>query len=270
MAREYGVACEDAVVLPGSSNVMVHLRPAPVVARVMTGTAALHDDPEQWLARELAVGVFLAGRTDRVVAPTDLLPPGPHERDGLWMTLWSFVAHDPHAAPPGPAELGRALRELHEALAGFGGELAPLSGICDWLARLLGELRPSTVLTGADIDWLRRRLEELRPTVFESALPTQALHGDASASNLLRTGRGLVWNDFEDVCIGPVAWDVAGLMARDGEELLAAYGDPGVEDMAPFLQAHALYGVIWHASQARRRPAALRDAAAYLARLRAG
>ena len=119
------------------------------------------------------------------------------------------------------------------------GDLAPLSGIRDWLAGLIDELRPSPELTRQDIDWLRCRLEALTPTVFESALPAQALHGDASLSNLLRTPRGLVWNDLEDVCTGPVAWDVAGLVtsarhrgqdAKFVADFLAAYGDPGVDD----------------------------------------
>ena len=92
VAREHGVACDDAVRIAAGSNVLVHLKPAPVVARVMTGTAVLHDDAEQWLAREVAVGAFLAERTDLVVPPTDILPPGPYEQDGLWMTLWRFVA----------------------------------------------------------------------------------------------------------------------------------------------------------------------------------
>ncbi len=76
VARGHGVACDEAVPIAAGSNVLVHLKPAPAVARVMTGTAVLHDDPEQWLAREVAVGAFLAGRTDVVVPPTDLLPPG--------------------------------------------------------------------------------------------------------------------------------------------------------------------------------------------------
>ena len=45
--------------LAAGSNVLVHLKPAPVIARVMTGTAPLHGDIESWLARELAVGAFL-------------------------------------------------------------------------------------------------------------------------------------------------------------------------------------------------------------------
>lgn len=143
VAREHGVTCDETVRIAAGSNALVHLRPSPVVARVMTATAVLHDDPEQWLTREVAVGTFLAERTDLVVPPSDLLPAGPHVRDGLWMTMWQFVPHDADAPPPEPRELGRSLRALHEALAGFTGELAPLSGIRDWLADLLAQLRPS-------------------------------------------------------------------------------------------------------------------------------
>jgi hypothetical protein len=63
VAREHGVACDEAVRIAAGSNVLVHLKPAPVVARVMTATAVLHDDAEQWLAREVAVGAFLAAVT---------------------------------------------------------------------------------------------------------------------------------------------------------------------------------------------------------------
>src|SRR5215213_8513350 len=274
VAREHGVVCDEAVRIAAGSNVVVHLKPAPVVARVMTGTAVLHDDPEHWLAREVAVAAFLAGRTDLVVPPSDILPPGPHERDGLWMTRWKFLPHDEQAPPPEPRELGRSLRALHAALADFPGDLAPLSQIRDWLGRLFGELRPSPALTQRDIDWLRFELDALTPAVFESSLPAQALHGDASMSNLLRTEGGLVWNDLEDVCGGPVAWDVAGLVAsararghsaKFVEELLAAYGERGVEGLETFLEAHALYEVVWHAFEARRRPQAIKRAATSLA-----
>ena len=212
VAREHGVACEEAVRIAAGSNVLVHLKPAPVVARVMTGTAVLHDDVEQWLARELAVGAFVAERSDLVVPPSDIGPPGPHERDGLWMTLWKFVPHDAQAPPPEPRELGRSLRRLHAALADFPGDLAALSETRDWLERLLAELRPSPSLTRQDIEWLRSKLDALTPAVFESSLPAQALHGDASMSNLLNTESGLVWSDLEDVCAGPVAWDISGLV----------------------------------------------------------
>ena len=279
VAREHGVACGEAVRIAAGSNVVVHLKPAPVVARVMTGTAVLHDDPEQWLARELAVAAFLAERTDLAVAPSDILPPGPHEHDGLWMTLWKFLPHDAQAPPPEPQELGRSLRALHAALADFRGDLAPLSEIRDWLEGLLGELRPSPPLTQRDIDSLRFDLDALTPAVFESPLSAQALHGDASIGNVLRTDSGPVWNDLEDVCAGPVAWDVAGLVAsararghsaKFTDELLVAYGDPGVDGLETFLEAHALYDIVWQAFEARRRPRAMKRAAASLALWRDG
>jgi Ser/Thr protein kinase RdoA (MazF antagonist) len=193
------------------------------------------------------------------------------------MTLWKFVPHDAQAPPPEPRELGRSLRGLHAALADFPGDLAPLSEVRDWLERLLAELRPSPPLTQRDIDWLRFELDALTPAVFESSLSAQALHGDASMSNLLRTDSGLVWNDLEDVCAGPVAWDISGLVASARargqsakfiEELLAAYGEPGVEGLETFFEAHALYEVVWQAFEARRRPRAMKRAAASLAQWR--
>jgi hypothetical protein len=255
VALANSVACEDTVVVAAGSNVLVHLKPAPVMARVMTGTAELHCDVERWLTREVAVGAFL-GERGLAVGPTDVLPPGPHQHDGLWMTFWEFVEHD--ASRPRPEELGRSLRELHAALADFPGELGPLSGIRDWLDGLAAELDPSPALTAQNIDLLRSRLQELTPTVFESSLPKQAIHGDASMSNLLRTGVGLLWNDLEDVCVGPVHWDVAGLVIDAGagnEAFLRAYGGLELQELEDFITAHRLYVSVWQAFKAQRQRA---------------
>jgi hypothetical protein len=242
VALDLGLDSPDARVLSAGSNVLVHLHPAPVVARVMTGTAVLHDDPEEWLTREVAVGRFL-GERGLAVPPTDLLPPGPHVRDGLWLTLWRFVGHE-RSDGMAAAALGARLGELHRALADYTGELAPLSSVRDWLAMLIDKL--------GDAGPLRSELDALSPGVFE---PTgQPLHGDMSVSNLLRTEDGLLWNDLEDVCTGPVEWDLAGLVtsvrargANDEyvEALIDAYGGPGLDDLHEFLAAHELYVTVW-------------------------
>jgi hypothetical protein len=247
--------------LPGGSNVLVHLKPTPVVARVMTATAVLHDEPEIWLEREVAVGAFLAER-GLAVSPTRLMPPGPHQSDGLWMTIWDFVPHDDQDRLPGASELGHSLRRLHAALAEFAGELEPLLGIQAWLHRLLDELEPAPGLSAVDVESLRRRLDELTPRVFDSSEPAQALHGDAGIGNLLRTEKGLLWSDLEDVCTGPVAWDVAGLVesARTHgqsevfiEELVDAYGGPRLAELSDHITAHELYATIWRLHDAQRR-----------------
>src|SRR5262249_13121505 len=105
VAEDYDLPCGDAVVLAGGSNVLVHLRPTPAVARVMTATSVLHDDLQLWLTREVAVGEFLADR-GLVVPPTRLMPPGPHQRDGLWLPVWDYVPHDREGTPPAAGELG--------------------------------------------------------------------------------------------------------------------------------------------------------------------
>jgi hypothetical protein len=253
--RAHDLPCDDAVALSGGSNVLVHLKPTPVVARVMTTTVVLHDDPERWLVREVAVGTFL-GERGLAVAPTRLLPPGPHRVDGLWMTLWDYVPHDTSRGLPSASELGDSLRRLHGALAKFTGELEPILGIQQWLERLLDRLERT------DVESLRARLHELTPLVFDSPRHAQALHGDAAISNLLRTDTGLLWNDLEDVCTGPVEWDLAGLVtsarARGAdpafiEQLLDAYGGPRLDDLSDFVAAHELYTIIWQAYDVQER-----------------
>lgn len=260
VAEANSVDCRDAGVIDAGSNVLVHLKPAPVIARVMTGTAVLHDDVETWLVREVAVGAFL-GERGLAVSPSDVLAPGPHQYEGLWMTFWEFVEQDASGPLPRADELGVSLYELHAALAVFPGELGPLSDIRDWLDRLVVELRLSPAFTTQDRALLRSRLQELTPTVFESSLPAQAVHGDASVSNLFRVSDGLLWNDLEDVCVGPIQWDVAGLIsearARGRSEafvadFLYAYGGLELEELNDFIAAHDLYASVWQAFDAQR------------------
>lgn len=265
VAAEHGVACEDAEVLSAGSNVLVHLRPSPVVARVMTGTVVLHDDPERWLRREVGVTEFLAP-TGLAVGPSPLIAAGPFERDGLWMTFVELVEGGGHHEQLGSGDdaerFGGALRELHEALAPYDGDLAGFADLGRDIERLCRALRPSAELSAERIDSLGERLAALRETLFAASLPSQALHGDASVGNLLRTPGGLLWNDFEDTFRCPVQWDVSGYLislrwrgADDAfvDRALEAYGGLDREALAPFTAGHEVYDEIWGAYDAQRR-----------------
>lgn len=256
--------CEEAVVAYSGSNVLVDLRPSPVVARVMSGTVVLHDDPEVWLGREVSVLRFLAP-SGLAVAPSSSIAPGPYRSDGLWMTFWARVEHRGGAGLDDAEGLGRALRDLHEALAGFSGELGGLADLQRDIERLRRQLRPTAALGTGRIDSLGERLLALGETVFGASLPTQALHGDASLSNLLSTSEGLVWNDFEDTFRGPVHWDLAGyVMSLEFagadpafvQRALDAYGGVDRRELAPFRAAHELYDEIWQLYDAQRRSSA--------------
>lgn len=94
------------------SNALVHLAPAPIVARVATVTAGLRPGPA-WLRREVQVAGYLATAGAAVVPPSSELPPGPHEHDGLHLTFWRFT---PAEGDVDASAAGVALREIHRAL----------------------------------------------------------------------------------------------------------------------------------------------------------
>jgi hypothetical protein len=246
---------DEAVVIHSASNVLVHLRPAPVVARVMTGTVVLHSDPARWLAREISVLEFLAP-SGLAVAPSALIAPGPHHHDGLWMTFAEWVPDvQPVTDLDDAHRLGRALRDLHDELRPFEGDLGNLADLADDIRRLHAELRPADAGEAEAIISLRARLDALREVVFESTLPTQALHGDISLRNLLHTPLRLIWNDFEDTFCAPVHWDLAsclgslraqGASSRFVREMLDGYGWEDEQELAPFIAAQDVYDEIWH------------------------
>src|SRR5262249_35973360 len=90
------------------TNVLVQLEPAPVVARVRLTLAPLRG--RAWAEAGIDAAPFLARADEAIAPPADDVDPGPHERDGLLVTFWRFVDHDPSRADPRLA--GRSLREL--------------------------------------------------------------------------------------------------------------------------------------------------------------
>jgi hypothetical protein len=269
VATAHGVACEQAAIIHRGSNVLVHLRPAPVVARVMSGTVVLHADPQTWLEREISVLEFLAP-SGVAVAPSPLITAGPHQHDGLWMTFSERIADLAQAClPVDAARLGRSLRTLHDELASFHGELGQMNDLRDDTARLHRLLRPAEDLDIDAISSLRTRLDLAWDRVAESNLPVQALHGDVSLRNLLRTPDRLVWNDFEDTFRGPLHWDVAsyvmslraqGATSAFVRRVLDNYGWDGEDELAPFVAAHDARDEIWRHYDRQRRRAQLGDA----------
>jgi aminoglycoside phosphotransferase len=262
VAARCGLASDEAVVIYSGSNVLVHLRPAPVVARVMTGTVVLHEDPARWLTREISVLQFLAP-SGLAVAPTPLIAPGPHHHDGLWMTFCEWIPDvEPVTHLDDASRLGQALRELHDQLRGFDDDLGDLRAVREDIERLHGQLRAADAQEADLVCAFRVRLEALGEAVFESTLPSQALHGDVSLSNLLRTPQRLVWNDFEDTFRGPVHWDLAsyaeslrlrGASSTFVREMLDAYGFGDEQELAPFIAVQEVYIEIWQMYDRQRR-----------------
>ena len=250
VAASLGVRGTDPVILADGANVIVHLSPAPVVAKVAASTTAVRPEPAAWLQRELDVTRFLAGRGAPVVVASPEVPATVHHGDGQVMSFWRYV--DSSRALPGEATIGSMLRDLHAALRDYPGQapvLAPLGDIPAFLAR------PHTILTAAQAAALAAAYARL--TAELTPHPAQPLHGDAGAGNLMATGDGWVWHDFEDTCSGPVAWDLAASTASQrlaGSRILAAYGVPAPAQLAVCQQLRRLHLTVWYALYTERLP----------------
>lgn len=256
VAGAHGLRCNAPEVVADGSNVLVHLKPAPVVARVATTTGLVRKPIERWMRIDLDMARYLAAAKFPVVPPSKEIAAGPHLQDGLAVTFWEFMEHDrDYVVSVG--EVGTFLRELHSALRGYRGELrrlSPFAEIPEWL----DEIERWKALDNPDLTMLRRVYAEVAGRIDRLKLGEQPLHGDAHRKNVLKTGRGLLWTDFEDACRGPVEWDLACFARTAGEDrktTLASYGSKvDMERLAPFFEARDLQGGVWLAILSTRFP----------------
>lgn len=240
VARAHGVRCDDPVVLRDAWYVLVHLRPAPIVARVSSDAPGAGSGD---VARELAVMQHAHSGGAPVVPPSDLLDPGPHEHDGRTIAFWTFVED---LGEVDAVTAGHGLRAIHEALADFEGDVPDLHDVEPLLAQL-----PAS----DDAELLRE--------LATAPLPlAQALHGDAHLMNCMRTTSGTLWHDFETSCRGPREYDLAALVHHerihggDGRSAhaLAAYGDHDEELLEAALPVYAAWIAASWLSALPRRP----------------
>lgn len=275
VGRALGLSVDEPVLLRDVTNVLVHLAPSPVVARVPVTFARLRG--RAWVEKELELVSGLQAAGLPVAGPTRDAPPGPHERDGFLVTLWDFVENDPGASLDGAAA-GIGLRRIHDVLEG-----ADPAGL-DHYTRIeeLGALLRTLHLDPAELDVLRRGLDAAEEVVAGIDAPLQPVHGDAHLANVLRTPHGPVWSDFENVCLGPRELDLAGLTIRavhggletarlePPDAALAAYGDHDPDLVRKLIPVHALFLAAWTYALAERVPAVAPYAQERLGWVRAG
>lgn len=245
VAAVHGISCDTPVVLRDLTNVVIHLAPAPVVARVPVTLARLRG--AEWESRIVKLASFLAAEGAPIVGPSPELPPGPHVHDGIVVSFWEYVDHDLERFDAEAA--GRSLNDLHRALARYDGELPRFERL-DEIERVV------STLSDPDAAVLREALTRLRTEATGDTRPT---HGDAHLRNILWAGDGPRWTDIENACVGPVEYDLAAIAwrATDGtEEALAAYGPYDREELqrvTPFL---VVFLAAWTLDLAERHPSA--------------
>ena len=194
VAREHGVRVDEPRVLKDAHNLVVHLAPSPVVARVGRKMTELRPHIKQ---RELELTLWLVERGLAVLPVADELPPRVYVHDGQQMTFWRHAGEERERDG---AAAGHALRAIDEALRDYDGELDGFWPV-DETRTVLHALELPRFVS----DVLEEVAEQLQ---YE---PT-ALHGDAHLGNCFFTGDGPLWGDLEDACLAPPEWDAACLV----------------------------------------------------------
>jgi hypothetical protein len=222
VAREQGVRCDDPVILRDAWHVLVHLRPAPVVARVTSSLPYPEGPDPEGVVRELSVAGFCAEAGCAVVPPASEVEAVPYRHDGHVVTFWRYI--EPHADPDPDAAV-RELRRIHDALEDYDGVLPPF-GHPGETQDMLDALPPSD-----DVE-LSRAIAARRPGV-----DGQALHGDAHVYNVLGSPSGPLWHDFETACHGSREYDLAAFWEDDAVLAYGPYDRELLEAMRPLYLA---------------------------------
>ncbi|TDP96560.1 phosphotransferase [Labedaea rhizosphaerae] len=254
VASSYGLRA-DPEVLKDGANTLVRL--GPVVARVATETARARAGVRAWIERDIRVARHVASRGVRATRPAVDPPAGPHFHAGFTLAFWDFEPHSPDA-PVDPVDFAVELAALHDAMTGL--DLSDCRGPAGDLV---------AILPGLDLpDRLRAEASALASAVAQ--FPARPLHGDAHPGNVLVTGAGLVWNDFEDAWQGPLGWDLACLRLTgrlDGEAAVRAYpGAVDAEELEVCTRFRELYAAVWVAFRAQKSPEWQPEATRRLAR----
>jgi len=201
-ASELGLTADDAVVLHDSNRVALRVMPCDMLARVAgpahAGVAPLEIEIAQRLAELDAPVAEVAPRVGHRV----------YERDGFWITLWTYYDS---VASPGlpPADYAAALKRLHAGLRNLDVSTPHFTDRVAEARQLVARPEQTPALANADRELLDSTLRSVTLAVARRSAAEQVLHGEPHPGNVLNTTRGPLFVDLETVCRGPIEFDLA-------------------------------------------------------------
>jgi Ser/Thr protein kinase RdoA (MazF antagonist) len=261
VADRLGMTSLVPVILRDSNHTSIHLRPFPIVARVVAPTVSQDMVPK--LANELEVAQHLARAGVPIVTPSIDVLPGPHSHDGWAVTLWQFVDQRPAREDDGPVAAA-ALREIHGALAVYPRQLPSFMAAIDSCHRLLRDESALPELRRPDRNFLLTQYDRLRMQLSRVPTSAVAIHGDPHLGNVLMTADGPRWTDWESVCVGPLEWDLSCLP----ETALAVVPDVDQKLLAVLRDLRSVCVTAWCWAEPDRAPEKREAAEFHLDRLR--
>lgn len=203
LSNRLGIQVTDSTLLCESHHVTLRIS-SDFVARVLIGDER---DAREKLTRELEVSRFLARRGAPVSQPADRCDAGPHAVDSAFVTLWKFEEVKQRKSEV-PVAAHDALVECHRHLEDYEADLPDFrESLEECLEALQGE-DARKFLKSEDHQFLVDCSKKLNAELDKSSYSSRPLHGGCHTRNVLETSRGFLWTDFENVCMGPIEWDL--------------------------------------------------------------
>jgi hypothetical protein len=229
VAKRLGLGGITPAVMSRGAHLILHLYPYPIVARVSIAAFAGDSSGAYRIAeRELRLARYLDAKGIPVLKPAELVPAGPHDANGAWLTLWDFIP-PMEMNRPAPEEAFMFVTRLTEAMRTYSGTL-PVLGVWNRASRSAARLEEQS---DTRIRRLLGQFHILDEKMRSGARSLQPCHGDAHAGNLLAGPDGWLWSDFEDASLMPPFWDMASYAAN-----LALFGGHR-EPVFAFMQKYA-------------------------------
>ena len=215
------------------------------------------------LARELAVGDYLAENGAPIAPPARDVAAGPHLENNVVVTLWTYFepSHDKGLSD---SSLGEMLSRFHRAFADYPGELPDFTENLGHAKRALEDHARTPRLSDEDRGFLFQVATEIETALEGSDLERHPIHGDPHLDgNILQSERGPLLIDFEAACLGPYEWDLTALPRAS-----AAYPRPEPKLLALLSRMRSLTVSTWCWMQYGRTPEVDEAAHVHLALLR--
>lgn len=209
--NEFGLVGITPRIISDSGNLIIHLAPYPIVARVATYLSnEFSDKVYDVLNKELDVALYLKSRNIPIVLPYSLTGDKPYNINGLWMTFWEYISPI-KTLSINPVESMQMINRMSKAMDDYP-KVLPKYGVWDRVTISAKRLRKNTDVR---IQSILNEFEQIDSQI-RSITPKELVpcHGDAHAGNIISSYKGWLWLDFEDASLMPEYWDEASFVGN--------------------------------------------------------
>lgn len=262
IAAAYHIKSDAPAILKDSNNTVIHLAPAPVVAKVATSTFQKQDVCN--LKHELSIALHLADSGTPIVPPSAEIPPAVYQHEDVEVTFWQYCPGEVREEIDLP-ELVTTLDQFHATLSSYRGALASFTEDYEECRSLLDDGdRLSPELSTPDRQFLRRVYDHLSARLQTFNYEQVPTHTEIHGGNIMWMGTKPLLIDFESCCLAPREIDFLSFSERN----LAAHTELDKELMQVLRSLKSFCVAVRCWSQPNRAPE-VREAAEYhLGRLR--